>query len=77
MSDFEWFSDGFNFSMFNMFTYFHHILLISEVNSCPILMFSVLISKLRTCSTRIWAEIAIKGPLRHLKMAEMPIFGKF
>ena len=39
MSDFEWFSEGFNFSMFNMFTYFHHILLISEANSCPILMF--------------------------------------
>ena len=39
MSDFKWFSEGFNFSMFNMFTYFHHILLISEVNSCPILMF--------------------------------------
>ena len=39
MSDFGWFSEGFNFSMFNMFTWFYHILLISEVNSCPILMF--------------------------------------
>ena len=39
MSDFEWFGEVFNFSMFNMFMWFYHILLISEVNSCPILMF--------------------------------------
>ena len=39
MSDFEWFGEVFNFSMFNMFLWFYHIFLISEVNSCPILMF--------------------------------------
>ena len=39
MNDFEWFGEVFNFSMFNMFTCFYHILLITEVNSCPILMF--------------------------------------
>ena len=31
----------------------------------------VLILKLRTSSTRIWAEIATRGPIRYLKMAEM------
>ena len=39
MSDFEWFGEVFNFSMFNMFLWFYNIFLISEVNSCPILMF--------------------------------------
>ena len=39
MSDFGWFGEVFNFSMFNMFLWFYHISLISEVNSCPILMF--------------------------------------
>ena len=39
MSDFEWFGEVFNFSMFNMFLWFYHIFLIFEVNSCPILMF--------------------------------------
>ena len=39
MSDFGWFSEVFNFSMFNMFLWFYHISLISEVNSCLILMF--------------------------------------
>ena len=39
MSDFEWFGEVFNFSMFNMFSWFYHCLLISEGNSCPILMF--------------------------------------
>ena len=42
MSDFEWFCEVFNFSMFNMFMWFYHSLLISEVNSCPILMFEYL-----------------------------------
>ena len=32
--------------MFNMFTYFHHILLISEANSCLILMFQYLFRSL-------------------------------
>ena len=39
MSDFEWFGEVFNFSMFNIFSWFYHCLLISEGNSCPILMF--------------------------------------
>ena len=39
MSDFEWFGKVFNFSMFNMFSWFYHCLLISEGNSCLILMF--------------------------------------
>ena len=39
MSDFEWFGKVFNFSMFNMFSWLYHSLLISEVNSCQILMF--------------------------------------
>ena len=39
MSDFEWFGEVFNFSMFNMFSWLYHSLLISEGNSCPILMF--------------------------------------
>ena len=36
MSDFEWFGEVFNFSMFS---WFYHCLLISEGNSCPIFMF--------------------------------------
>ena len=39
MSNFEWFGEVFNFSMFNMFSWSYHSLLISEGNSCPILMF--------------------------------------
>ena len=39
MSDFGWCGDVFNFSMFNMLMWFYHSLLISEGNSCPILMF--------------------------------------
>ena len=39
MSDFERFDEVFNFSMFNMFSWLYHSLLISEGNTCPILMF--------------------------------------
>ena len=39
MSDFEWFGEVFNFSMFNMFSWLYHFLPISEGNTCPILMF--------------------------------------
>ena len=39
MNDFEWFGEVFNFSMFNMFLWFYHFLLISEGSSCLILMF--------------------------------------
>ena len=39
MSDFGWCGEVFNFSMFNMFMWFYHSLLISEGNSCLILMF--------------------------------------
>ena len=39
MSDFEWFGEVFNFSMFNMFSWLYLIFLISEGNSYPILMF--------------------------------------
>ena len=39
MSDFGWFGEVFNFSMFNMFLWLYHSLLICEGNSCPILMF--------------------------------------
>ena len=38
MNDFEWFGEAFNFSMFNMLD-LDHSLLISEVTTCPILMF--------------------------------------
>ena len=36
MSDFEWFGEVFNFSMFS---WLYHFFLISELNTCPILMF--------------------------------------
>ena len=39
MSDFKWFSEVFNFSMLNMFLWFYHIFLISEIYNCLILMF--------------------------------------
>ena len=39
MSDFEWFGEVFNFSMFSMFSWLYHLFLISELNTCPILMF--------------------------------------
>ena len=39
MSDFEWFGEVLNFSMFNMFSWFYHCLLIYEGNLGPILMF--------------------------------------
>ena len=39
MSDFEWFGEVFNFGMFNVFSWLYHSLLISEGNSCVILMF--------------------------------------
>ena len=39
MSDIDWFGEVFNFSMINMFSWLYHSLLISEGNSCPILMF--------------------------------------
>ena len=70
MSDFEWFGEAFNFSMFNMldldlslFAYFWSYYL-SNFDVWP------LISKLRTCSTRIWSNFATRGPIRHLKMAK-------
>ena len=45
-----------------------HIFLISEVNSCPVLMkVRPLISKLRTSSTRIWSHLAIRWPIRYPK----------
>ena len=46
MSDFGWCGEVFNFSMFNMFMWFYHILPISEVNTCPILMFQYLFRSL-------------------------------
>ena len=42
MSDFKWFGEVFNFSMFNMFLWFYQIFLISEVNSHQILMLEYL-----------------------------------
>ena len=70
MSDFEWFGEAFNFSMFNMldldlslFAYFWSYYL-SDFDVWP------LISKLRTCSTRIWSNFATRGPIRHLKMVK-------
>ena len=38
LSDFEWFGEVFKIIMFNMFVWFYHIFLISELNTCPILM---------------------------------------
>ena len=70
MSDFEWFGEAFNLNMFNMldldlslFAYFWSYYL-SDFDVWP------LISKLRTCSTRIWSNFATRGPIRHLKMAK-------
>ena len=61
MSDFEWFGEAFNFSMFNMldldlslFAYFWSYYL-SNLDVWP------LISKLRICSTRIWSNFATRG----------------
>ena len=71
MSDFEWSGEVFNFSMFTMFTCFYHILLISEVNSCSILMFQYSFWSL-------WPALQkyeLKLPLGASKVAETAIFG--
>ena len=39
LSDFEWFGEVFKIIMFNMFVWFYHILLISGLNTCLILMY--------------------------------------
>ena len=39
LSDFEWFGEVFKIIMFNMFVWFCHIFLISDLNTCPILMY--------------------------------------
>ena len=39
LSDFEWFGEVFKIIMFNMFVWFYHIFLISDLNTCPILMY--------------------------------------
>ena len=38
LSDFEWFGEVFKIIMFNMFVWFYHISLISELNTCLILI---------------------------------------
>ena len=38
LSDFEWFGEVFKIIMFNMIVWFYHIFLISDLNTCPILM---------------------------------------
>ena len=38
LSNFEWFGEVFEIIMFNMFVWFYHIFLISELNTFPILM---------------------------------------
>ena len=38
LSDLEWFGEVFKIIMFNMFVWFYHIFLISDLNTCPILM---------------------------------------
>ena len=38
LSDFEWFGEVFKI-MFNMFVWFYHIFLISDLNTCLILMY--------------------------------------
>ena len=70
MSDFEWFDEAFNFSMFNMldldlslFAYFWSYYL-SNFDVWPLIL------KLRTCSTRIWSNFGTRGPIRHLKMGK-------
>ena len=67
MSDFEWFGEVFNFSMFSMFSWLYYLFLISELNTLSDFDVWVLILKLRTSSTRIWAT---RGPLKYYKMAE-------
>ena len=39
LSDFEWFGEVFKIIMFNMFVWFYHTFLISDLNTCPILMY--------------------------------------
>ena len=70
LSDFEWFGEVFKIIMFNMFVWFYHIFLISDLNTC--LDFDVwpCKSKLRTSSTRIWSHFATRGPTRHLNTAK-------
>ena len=70
MSDFEWFGEAFNFSMFNMldldlslFAYFWSYYM-SNFDVWPLIL------KLTTCSTRIWSNFATRGSIRHLKMAK-------
>ena len=38
LSDFEWFGEVFKIIMFNMFVWFYHIFLISDLNTCPIVV---------------------------------------
>ena len=65
MSDFEWFGEAFNFSMFNMLDL--DLSLFAYFWSYYLSNFDIwaLISKLRTCSTRIWSNFATRRPIRH------------
>ena len=40
LSDFEWFGEVFKIIMLNMFVWFYHIFLSSDLNSCLILMYN-------------------------------------
>ena len=77
LSDFEWFGEVFKIIMFNMFVWFYHSLLISDLNTCLDFDVTPLIWKLMTSSTRIWKNFATRGPIRHQKHVETAIFGTF
>ena len=68
MSDFGWCGEVFNFNMFNMFVWFYYSLLISEGNSCLILMFQYSFQSLWPPLQE--SEVIFRGPVRHLKMAK-------
>ena len=70
MSDFGWCGEDFNFSMFNMFMWFYHSLLISEVNTCPILMFQYSFWSLWPALQESEVILPLGGLLRHLKKAK-------
>ena len=69
LSDFEWFGEVFKIIMFNMFVWFYHIFLISDLNTCPIWCMTMQIEAYDLLYKNV--NIATRGPIRHLKMAKM------
>ena len=61
MSDFEWFGEVFNFSMFNMFSWLYYIFLTSEGNSYLILMLEYSFQSLGPALQGYWVILPLGG----------------